>query len=238
MHVHIRISGITFFLTALAVLAAVALVAAGWVGYINLPGKFRDLFPTTTTTTTTSGKDGPVVVVMATEGGQLEIATFTKDETFTRADKKVFDPRIFDKIDLGTTISEVRLRATYRYHIKMEKAWPLTIDGMICIVKAGSVEATLPVAFDTATVEKRTESGWARFNKAENLEALERSLTQQLAERAPRHTAQAQEEGRRVVAAFVSTWLLQGPHWSRDPRRQIVVLFPGEPEPRSDIAQH
>ena len=113
-------------------------------------------------------------------------------ETFTRSDSKVR----FDFLDLGTTASVARVDATYRFHIEMQTAWPPRIVGRTCFVRAGAVRPTLPVAFDTVTVERRTSSGWARVNEAENLVALERSLTGLLADRAPLYRHQTRGAGR------------------------------------------
>ncbi|MBK9246097.1 MAG: hypothetical protein IPM30_14885 [Burkholderiales bacterium] len=168
---------------------------------------------------------------MPTAGGRLEVAAVAAREAFARSDPRV----LFALVDLGTTVSEVRVDAVYRFHIGMEKAWPLRIVGKTCLVRAGAVRPTLPVAFDTSTVERRTASGWARFDKRENLEALERSLTQQLADRAPIYRQSAQEAGRAVVAEFVAEWLLRERHWVRDPEHRVVVLFDDEP---ADPAQH
>ena len=96
---------------------------------------------------------------------------------------------------------------------------------------AGSVWPTLPVAFDSATVERRTASGWARFDKRENLRELERSLTGLLAERAPLYGHQAREAGRGVVAEFVAEWLVREQQWQRDPERRVVVHFADDPAP-------
>jgi hypothetical protein len=167
---------------------------------------------------------------MPTAGGQLEIATVRAREAFARTDPKV----LFDLVDLGTTVSEVRVDAVYRFHIGMETHWPLRIIGKTCVVRAGAVEPTLPVAFDSRTIERRTSSGWARFNKAENLEALELSLTTQLAERAPLYREQAQEAGRAVVAEFVTAWLLREQQWRREPDYRVVVHFPQAPLPQID----
>ena len=95
------------------------------------------------------------VVVMPTTGGRLEVATVQVRETFARSDPKL----LLDLIDLGTTVSEVRVDATYRFHIGMARAWPLRIVGKTCLVRAGALRPTLPGAFDTATVERRTHRG-------------------------------------------------------------------------------
>ncbi len=167
------------------------------------------------------------IVVMPTAGGRLEVAAMHARETFARSDPRL----LFDWIDLGTTVSEVRVDAAYRYHVGMQRASPLRIVGRTCLVRVGPIEPTLPVAFDSATVERRTASGWARFDKRENLRALESSRTRLLAERAPLYSGRAREAGRAVVEAFVLEWLIKERHWRRDPEHRVVVLFPGEPPP-------
>jgi hypothetical protein len=213
--------------TALLASLAVALVLAFRVG---APASQRSA--ATPSQAVVSSARSERVVVMPTAGGRLEVATVAAREILTRASAKV----LFDLIDLGTTVSEVRVDATYRFHIGMAKAWPLRIVGRTCLVRAGAVRPTLPVAFDSGTVERRTASGWARFDKRENLEALERSLTQQLADRAPIYRQQAQEAGRAVVAEFVLEWLLREQQWRRDPEHRVVVVFEDEPGPAARAA--
>lgn len=207
--------------TLLLALAAALLLAVR----VNLIGD-RNPAPAPTSTIATSAQSERVVV-MPTAGGQLEIATVHVREAFARSDSKV----LLDLLDLGATVSEVRVDATYRYHIEMKTHWPLRISGKTCVVRLNALEPTLPVAFDSRSIERRTSSGWARFNKGENLRALERSLTQQVAERAPLYRSRAQEAGRQVVVEFVTTWLLKEHDWKRDPEHRVIVLFPKEPLP-------
>jgi len=188
------ISLVTLFILAVAAVA----FTSTW---------FREHQPAASPSVSTSSQ-AERIVVMPTAGGQLEVATVRVCETFTRSESKV----LFDFIDLGTTVSEVRTDATYRLHIGMQKAWPLRIAGKTCLVRAGAVRTTLPVAFDSTTFERRTASGWARFDKRDNLRALEASLTPLLAERAPIYRNQAQEAARQVVAEFVAEWLLRERH--------------------------
>jgi hypothetical protein len=104
----------------------------------------------------------------------------------------------------------------------------MIIVGKTCIVHAGKVEPSLPVAIDTTTIQKYSASGWARFNKGENLEMLERSLTPQLEQRAPRYLQLAADTGRQTIAEFVTQWLLREQKWARNPEYRVVVLYPGE----------
>ncbi|NBU24435.1 MAG: hypothetical protein EBS39_02200 [Gammaproteobacteria bacterium] len=167
-------------------------------------------------------------VVMRTKGGLLEVATVRALERFTREDS-----RDFWGIDLGTTVSQIQVPVTYRFHIEMAREWPIELRGRTAIARAPAIKPSLPVAFDTTAMEKYTRAGWARFNKEENLEALERSMTSTLAERAAgdAYRGLAEDAARRTIAEFVTTWLLKETDWKRDPLHKVVVLFPGEKPP-------
>ena len=166
---------------SLHLISLAALVVVGVALVLAFRCRPASRTPATPTPTISTAAHSERVVVMPTAGGRLEVATVHVRETLTRSDSRM----LFELLDLGTTISEVRVDATYRFHIGMQRAWPLRIVGKTCVVRAGTVEPTLPVAFDSRTIERRTASGWARFNRRENLDALERSLTRLLAERAP-----------------------------------------------------
>ncbi|MFM7625467.1 MAG: hypothetical protein ACKO7G_03180 [Gammaproteobacteria bacterium] len=167
-------------------------------------------------------------VVMRTKGGLLEVATVRALERFTREDS-----RDFWGIDLGTTVSQIQVPVTYRFHIEMAREWPIEIRGRTAIARAPAIKPSLPVAFDTTLMEKYTRAGWARFNKEENLAALERSMTPTLAERAAgdAYRGLAEDAARRTIAEFITTWLLKETDWKRDPLHKVVVLFPGEKPP-------
>ena len=133
-------------------------------------------------------------------------------------------------IDTGTTVSEIDVAALFRYHIDMAKEWPVQCVRGTCVVRAGVVQPTLPPAIYSDEMRKRTQSGWARFNKNENLAALEKSMTSELEKRAmtERNMRAATEAGRRTVAEFVKTWMLKSALKPGEPVPKVVVLFPGE----------
>jgi hypothetical protein len=163
-----------------------------------------------------------VPLVMHTSGGRLEVATVDNIESFT-----LKDARELFGLDLGTTVSVVKVRVKYRYYIDMAKEWPIQVSGQTAIVEAGEIRPQLPVAIDTTTMEVFTSNGWARFNKYENLEKLERSLSATLAMRANGYRGIAVEASRKTVSDFVSTWLLH--NLAKDARRsKVKVFFPGE----------
>jgi hypothetical protein len=199
-----------------SVLAIGALLIVGWAAY-----KLNDLVsPKSTQTTEVITRER---VVMTTEGGELGVARIKAYEDFRKLDTKEW---LY--VDLGTTVSEVRLAALYRYVIPLAKQWPIECNKEVCVVHSPALQASPPAAIYSEETRKYTKSGWARFNKGENLQLLEKSLTSELDKRAttPRNIAAAQDAARPAVAQFVHTWVLKnrpGPQPSR-----IVVLFPGE----------
>lgn len=165
--------------------------------------------------------------VRGTEGNILEVATAEEKETFTRKTNLVWFDRV---VPFGTTVSEISVPATYRFHIDLHGPWDLAAyDGRVIVV-APPVRPSLPVAFDTGRMQKKTESGWARWDGEENLVELERSLTARLEDRAkdPAMALRVREESRLAVAKFVKNWLVAGQHWSGQTYREIVVVFPEE----------
>ena len=171
-----------------------------------------------------------VPVVMRSPGGLLEVSTVTVYERFRRTDAK----EILG-MPLGTTVSIIQVPVTYRYHIEMQKEWPILLSGKTALVRAGEVRPSLPAAIDTSKMEKYTQSGWARFNKNENLELLERSITPQLEARSqvPAIRQLAIDAGRQTVREFVTTWLLKEQGWKQGGENKVIVLFPGEQLPRA-----
>ncbi|MCB1061961.1 MAG: DUF4230 domain-containing protein [Verrucomicrobiae bacterium] len=161
------------------------------------------------------------------EGNILEVVTAEATEEFTRKTNVVWFDR---EVPLGTTVSEISVPATYRYHIDLSGDWSLSAyDGRVTVV-APSLQPSLPVAFDSGRMRKKTKSGWGRWDGNENLGDLERSLTSRLEERAksPETIDRVREEARMSVAGFVRNWLLAREHWSDSTYREIVVVFEDE----------
>lgn len=99
------------------------------------------------------------LTVKSGTGSHLEIATAEASERFARTTNlEVFGK----KLPMSTSVSEITVPATYRFHIDLNDDWNLTSDGKRLVVRAPRVRPTLPVAFDTGRVEKKTSSGWVR----------------------------------------------------------------------------
>lgn len=166
---------------------------------------------------------------------KLELAAVEAVETFTRTD----DRRVFyDLFPLGTTVSEIRVPVTYRYHLRLDDPWHLEVFDRTCVVRAPPIRPTLPPAIDTAGLAKRSESTWLRFDEAERMDELERELTARLSRRAadPDTIDLVRETCRRRVAEFVHTWLLAEGQWGANRFRAIAVTFADE-EPADATVQ-
>jgi hypothetical protein len=160
-------------------------------------------------------------------GTLLELAAFEATETISRTD----DRRIFfDMVPLGSTVSEIRVPVTYRYHLRLDEEWRLEVSDGVCVVHAPPIRPSLPPAIHTDRMEKRSESGWLRFNEDEEMEALERSLTPTLAARAGNadHIELVRERCRARVADFVENWLLLEEQWGPGRFTHVEVFFADE----------
>jgi hypothetical protein len=160
-------------------------------------------------------------------GTLLELAAYETTETLTKTD----DRRIlFDLVPLGSTVSEIRVPVTYRYHLRLDEPWRLQVDGDTCVVLAPMIRPTLPPAIHTHRMEKRSESGWLRFDEDEQMEALHRSLTPTLAVRAEDldHIELIRERCRVRVADFVRSWLLLEDQWGPGRFSTVKVVFADE----------
>lgn len=184
------------------------------------------------TPTTTAGP-GPGEKPFALQTGVLDVSTITSpQETFDR-----HDPLTFWNFDFGTTVSQIRVKAVFRYHVPLDpKGWHVKRVGDQFRVIVPAVKPSLPVAIDTATLQKNTTSGWLRFNKAENLDALEKDLTALLEKRAAesRNIELQRPKARQAAKAFVMAWLTTREGRGDVKLEQIRVFFADEPIERMD----
>jgi hypothetical protein len=204
-----------------AVLAAAAL----WLVWPTVKERFA---PSPLVSTEAASDRLPEII--PTHGGLLVIARIKGYETFTRTDAEPVR-LMFNliQIPLGVTVSQVRTAALYQYQIQLEEKWPIRCSATRCVVRTGPVELAAPVAIYSEETVRKTESGWGRFDKAQNLQALEKELSARLRERGlqPRNRDVGLRDGRNTVREFVQTWLRK----ETGVAREVVVLFPGEEEP-------
>lgn len=159
--------------------------------------------------------------------GNLELATLTATETFTKSNEKKI---LWDQFSLGVATSEIRVPVTYRYHLRIQEDWHLEIDGSVCTVRAPAIRPSLPPAIHTDGMEKRSDLDWFRFDGADQMVELERSITPKLQTFAAddRHLGLVRENARRTVEAFVRMWLLREDQWGDEGVQAIRVVFPDE----------
>ena len=165
--------------------------------------------------------------VTSTHGDILELAVYRCDETFKRTDEKWTG---WGWVYLGTTVAEIRVPVSFRYHLRLSDSWRLAARDRVCMVLAPPIRPSLPPAIHTTDMERRAESGWARFDKNDQLDALERSMTPALEQRAgdAAHLQLVREACRQSVAGFVRKWLMREGQWRSDRFTSIVVVFPDE----------
>jgi len=161
--------------------------------------------------------------------GRLEVATLENTKVFKRTNTRTI---LWNKINLGTTVTEIRVPATFRYHIDLSAEWKIEVRDQQCIVIAPMLLPTTPVAIHTDKIEKRSENGWARFNADEQMDGLMQSITPRLTSHASSdsHLNLVREHARKTVAEFVRQWLMKEDHWREDRFRTVTVIFAEEAE--------
>lgn len=160
--------------------------------------------------------------------GRLELAVLQSTETFRSEDNLRIG---WNYVSLGTTVAEISVPVTYRYHLQLEESWSLEVSNQTCLVTAPPIRPTLPPSIDTGQMVKSSRNGWARFNAGEHLEAMEKTLTAKLSQYAGEkdRIALVREPARKTVAAFVRNWLLREDQWRQDRFHRVEVRFADEP---------
>lgn len=159
--------------------------------------------------------------------GLLEVGTAEATETFTKTDvRKV----AWDWISLGETVTEIRVPVTYRYHLDLAGAWDISVTDGHCVVRAPKLQPSLPVAIHTDGLRKKSSAGWARFDAAEQMEALQKSITPKLNASAgsSEHLDNVREEARVAIARFIRAWLVREEQWMEGKLTTVTVVFPDE----------
>ncbi|HWF17789.1 MAG TPA: hypothetical protein VG754_00895 [Verrucomicrobiae bacterium] len=160
-------------------------------------------------------------------GGRLEIAALTLNENLSESNALT---TAWGHLDLGSTVTEIKVPAIYRYYVRLHDPWQLEVATNICVVHAPRIHPTLPVAIDTSRMEKKSNVGWGRFNAGDQMDQLEKDLTPTLSLYAAdaRHIALVREECRKTVAQFIRDWLLKEQQWRDDRFTAVKVVFPDE----------
>ena len=163
-----------------------------------------------------------LIIPFRTAGGTLTTNGFSKTEIFNKDSGSI----------RGTTSSEIRFTATYRYEIELRQKWNIQIDDVrhLAFVVAPPIRPQLPVAVDSKTVFERTSSGWARFDKWENLEQLRKETSRHLEKLAesPAYIEAAKAKAKVTVEEFVTDWLLKQRSWPKDIKPFVKVFWADE----------
>lgn len=166
------------------------------------------------------------IEVMRTNGGLLQVSTIRSPELF----QSTQDHTIFG-IHVGKTTSQIRVPATFHYHVELAPEWKITVRNNTFIVIAPRVKPTLPVAIDTAKLEKLTSGTWSLLTGTSELDQLQKSITQSLAQKAaaPLFIQLQREAARKTVAEFVTQWVVEQRSGPPATGYTVRVFFADEP---------
>ncbi len=136
----------------------------------------------------------------------LELATATFNETFTKQSDLT---TCWGLIDLGTSIVQVQVPVTYRYHLCLRERWQLELKQRGLVVHAPVITPSRPPAIHTDRLTTLAVRGWARGSTGTLLAELQQSLTPTLNQFAGdvRHLELVRPQCRASVAEFVRLWL-------------------------------
>lgn len=169
-----------------------------------------------------------VLEIRPTHGDVLEVASpMTAMEYFQRSDERY---AAWGWVYLGRTTSEIKVPATYRFHIKLSELKRARLENGVLTVTAPAVTPSLPVAIDTSQMEKKAAGTWLRFDAAQQLAELEKSMTPDLNKRAEGHVSTVREIARKDIAEFVQKWIVEAHPDYAAQVRALRVVFPGEKE--------
>lgn len=164
--------------------------------------------------------------VIRTKGGLLAVSTIKAPELFqATAEHTVLG------VPVGQTTSQIRVQAVYAYHVELAPEWKVTLRDKQLIVIAPRVKPTLPVAIDTARLERFASGTWSVFTGAAELDRLQRSISQSLATKAalPSYIQFQREAARATVTEFVRKWMLGQERFKSAGDYQVRVFFADEP---------
>ena len=170
---------------------------------------------------------GEEIIVMRTPGGTLEVATIQSFEQFDQR----FSYSLLG-IGIGETNPHIGLPATFRYHIDLAPEWVVRrVDNNFEVV-APAIEPTLPVGIDLGGLQKDVGGSWylVALRSEEDLDALERSITDELASKAGSavYLDMQRLKARQTVEEFVRKWLPADERWGSRHEWNIRVRFADE----------
>ncbi|NJK93053.1 MAG: hypothetical protein HC904_15280 [Blastochloris sp.] len=165
-----------------------------------------------------------LAVSKSTKGNELTVAVVHRSDTFEKSSSTYGPLNIY----LGTTYSKIKVNSVTRYSILITDPWELHVDQDTLVVKAPRVRPMLPPAILTDSVEKFSESGWAKFDKNEHLAELEKNLTDKLSMKAQSKESleRPSEQARDSLVHFVKEWLIHDDFKKKKQIKNMKILFP------------
>jgi hypothetical protein len=176
------------------------------------------------------------VRIVRTPGGMLEVATLQKVEEFGWQVSHTC-PLVDCGELLGKTTSEIKVTAHYTYRIPLEPQWTLRLERDHYELVVPPLEPKVPVAFDTAGMQVKTERGsWLSPAAGPNREAVVRHLGSELSSRAQRteNRKLAEQSAALTVAEFAGRWMREQQQPLQHP---IRVTFKEPPASAKSLAQ-
>ena len=178
-----------------------------------------DAFKKDTITTTFTER---LTDISKSRGGLLEVAVIKSIEEFRRSTSNW----------RGTTVSEIRVPAVFKYDVSLQDEWHIETresdNSNLCIVLAPKLKPSLPVPILTHKLERYSQEGWLRWDAKEEMDILLSEITPHLNRRAQLKTKLASDRARLAIGEFVKTWLLEADHWRQDRFSIIQVVFNDE----------
>ena len=188
--------------------------------------KVLDAFKKDTITSTFTDR---LTDISKSQGGLLEVAVIKSVEEFRRSTSNW----------RGTTISEIRVPAVFKYDVSLQEQWHIeTREGdnaNLCIVLAPRLKPSLPVPILTHKLERYSQEGWLRWDAEEEMDVLLSEITPHLNRRARSKTKLARDQARLAIGEFVKIWLLEADHWRQDRFSIIQVVFSDELKENEDV---
>ena len=168
--------------------------------------------------------DPAKVEIIRTPGGLLEVSAMEKVEEFGW--RTSWECPIVDCSMLPNTVSRIRVKAHYVYQIPLAAEWRLVPEGDGYKLTVPPIQLRRPVAFDTSTMEIRTDQGVFSPAAAPHRENAIRHLGPELAQRgaAGSYLAAQQQAAEKTVREFARKWMIEQ---GGKPQRTITVVFTG-----------
>ena len=166
---------------------------------------------------------GEEIAVMHPKQGSLIVSTISATEFFSKEFARF--------LHLADTIAQIQVRAVYQYQIPLDREWKIRRREHKYLVVANREQLTVPVAVDFRTLKKQDNGIWAFFSGQDDLDRLERTLSDELSKKGRRwsYVRLQRDAARQTVSEFVMKWVVEQGEDPDPSRAEIIVMFEDEP---------